>query len=471
MYCALRTIFPVLCCLLLSAAPAIAQDATNFSPQELHSRMVERRAVEAAIWGMPIVSFDAMREAGVRDAGAKYNDIIYWSQPADWKFQFTTPNASTRYVYFNFNLKDGPVVIDVPPTVGAGLFGSLLDVWQVPVADIGPAGKDGGKGGKYLLLPPGYKNAVPAGYIPIQWTSLNGYSMLRAIPATNSAADVAKAIALIKQLRVYPLAQAANPRPQRYIDMAGKLLDGVVTFDSSFYVRLSQMVNEEAVQTRDLVAMGQLTALGIEKGKEFTPDAATNALLKEGAEEAHETFMQEVGGGTPWWQGSQWKLPETTGPKTGFTYQTDDAFFVDDRGLVYFLAFAPPKKLGAASFYLVSAHDSAGQALDGGKNYKLHVPADVPARQYWAATVYDLGTACLIRGLSRPGLDSFNQAMHKNADGSVDLYFGPTPPKGEEANWIPTVAGKPWFTIFRLYGPEKPLFDKSWKLDDIEAVK
>jgi hypothetical protein len=81
---------------------------------------------------MPLVSFDAMREAGIRDAGAKYNDIIYFSTPSDWQFQFTTPNASTRYVYFNLNLADGPVVIDVPAAVGAGLFGSLTDAWQVP---------------------------------------------------------------------------------------------------------------------------------------------------------------------------------------------------------------------------------------------------------------------------------------------------------------------------------------------------
>jgi hypothetical protein len=245
------------------------------SAADIARRTHQRRAVEAAIWGMPMVSVDAMRQAYFRDAGAKYNDIIYFSKPADWKFQFTTPNASTHYVYFNFNLKDGPIVLDIPPTVGVGLFGSIVDAWQVPVADVGTAGEDKGKGGKYLLLPPSDKQSVPPGYFPLQFQTVNGYALLRAIPAGSSEEDQAKAIDLVKKIRLYSLAQATNPPNQSYIDISGKLLDGVVAFDETFYERLTKMVNEEPVQTRDLVAMGQLRSIGIEKGKGFTPDDAT----------------------------------------------------------------------------------------------------------------------------------------------------------------------------------------------------
>jgi hypothetical protein len=143
--------------------------AQNYSAEDLARRTIERRAVEAAIWGMPLVSVDTMRQAYFRDAGAKYNDILYWSKASDWKFQITTPNASTHYVYFNFNLKDGPVVLDVPPTVGAGLFGSLLNAWQVPLVDVGAEGEDAGKGGKYLLLPPGSKDAVQRDTFRFNW--------------------------------------------------------------------------------------------------------------------------------------------------------------------------------------------------------------------------------------------------------------------------------------------------------------
>jgi hypothetical protein len=129
--------------------PQTQSTASAASPGEVPQRTIKRRAVEAAIWGMPFVSVDAMRQAYFRDAGAKYNDILYFSKPSDWRFQFTTPNAST--LYFNFNLKDGPAVLDVPPTIGAGLFGSLVDAWEVPVTDVGPSGDDQGKGGK---IPP-----------------------------------------------------------------------------------------------------------------------------------------------------------------------------------------------------------------------------------------------------------------------------------------------------------------------------
>lgn len=142
----------VLAALALICTSASAQ-TQNFSSEDLARRTIERRAVEAAIWGMPLVNTGAMRQAYFRDVGAKYNDICYFSKPADWKFQVTTPNASTNYVYFNYNLKDGPVVVEIPAAVGAGLLGSMVDAWDEPMNDIGPAGEDQGKGGKYLLLP------------------------------------------------------------------------------------------------------------------------------------------------------------------------------------------------------------------------------------------------------------------------------------------------------------------------------
>lgn len=451
--------------------PAVGDQTHSLSSEDLSRNTVRRRAVEAAIWGMPLVSVDAMRQAYFRDAGAKYNDILYFAKPADWRFQFTTPNASTHYVYFNFNLKDGPVVLDIPAAVGAGLFGSLVNAWETPIADVGPEGDDKGKGGKYLLIPPGYTGATPAGYFPVKLETINGYALLRAIPEGSSEEAQTRAIDLVKKIRLYSLAQKANPPQQNYIDVSGKMIDGVVAFDETYYERLAKMVNEEPVVTRDLVAMGQLRSLGIEKGKEFKPDEATKVILKQAAQEAHEGLMEAVVGGEPWWSGTQWKLTENMGMKTGFGFQTDDALYIDNRAAVFFLAFAAPKKLGAATFYLVGGHDARGQALMGGKTYKLHVPPNVPAKQYWAVTVYDLDTACLIRNMPSPGLDSYNEKMRRNGDGSVDIYFGPKAPQGQENNWVPTADGRPWITMFRFYGPDKAVFDKTWKLTDFEEVK
>jgi len=183
--------------MLASDAKAALAKLYDYSAKELVRRKIERRAVEMAIWGMPLASTDAMREAFFRDAGAKYNDIVYFSKPADWRFQFTTPNASTYYVYFNFNTKDGPVVLKLPEAQNAGLFGSFVNAWQEPIADVGPEGEDRGLGGKYLILPPNDILGVPAGYIPVHPRTNNGYALFRAIPHSSSPRDIAAALDLV----------------------------------------------------------------------------------------------------------------------------------------------------------------------------------------------------------------------------------------------------------------------------------
>jgi len=258
---------------------------------------LKRRAVDAVVWGMPIVAVDAMRQAFFRDAGAGYGDILYWSKPTAWTFQSTT-DGSTRYIYFNFNLKDGPFVLDVPAAEGAGLFGSIVDAWQVPVADIGPAGKDEGKGGKYVFVPPGSTQSIPRGYIGVRLETFNGYCLLRAISTTSAGEDVTKAIGLLKRLRLYPLARASNPPLQKYIDMSDRRLAGVVQFDESFFERLARMVNEEPISPRDFFAMSRLRALGIEKGRAFKPDTFLTPILRQAAADALARFMLGVSGGS-----------------------------------------------------------------------------------------------------------------------------------------------------------------------------
>jgi hypothetical protein len=452
--------------------PASARrTAPPLSGEPPDERTLYRRAVEAAIWGMPIVAFDTMREAFFRDAGATYNDVMFLSKPADWKLQITTPNASSRYVFTHFNVKDGPVVFEIPPAVAAGLFGSMNDAWQAPLADVGPAGDDQGKGGKYLLLPPGYTDAEPAGYFPVRMNTFNGYALLRAIPETSSDADVAKALDLIKKVRLYPLSEAKHPSAARSIDMSGKLFDGIPRYDASFYERLARIVKEETVQERDFVAMGQLRSLGITRDTDFQPDARTKELLAKAIVEAQRGFMQQILRGEPIWPGSHWTaLGGATPAKTAFTFVTDDYLDIDARGMTYFLACAPPQKLGAASVYIWGTHDAADEALQGEDTYHLRVPPNVPVKQFWAVTVYDLESAGFIRESPRVELNSYNEGMQKNTDGSVDVYFGPKAPEGKESNWIFTAPGKQWFSAFRFYGPEQAVSDKSWVLPDIETV-
>ncbi|MFD1554995.1 DUF1254 domain-containing protein [Paraburkholderia silviterrae] len=427
-------------------------------------------AYEAAVWGMPIVSVDAMREAFFRDAGARYDDVVYWSRPADWKNQTTTPNSSVLYVYFNYNLKDGPVVVDVPAENDVAVFGSLLDAWQVPLADVGHEGSDEGKGGRYLLLPPGFKGQTPAGFIPVQSRTNNGYSLIRVTPRTQSRHDLDKANAWIRTLRVTPLHSASDGAPQRFVNMDGKLFDGIVRFDDTYFARLSRMVSEEPPLPGDADAYASLRALGIEPGKPFAPDLSTRTLLRNAAQAAHASFRQTLlAGQQRWWPDSQWGTSASVrmGVKTHFTFGEGQHLDTDMRAAVYFLAYAPPLKLGKASFYLTSWRDEHGRIFDGSRHYRLHVPPNVPAREFWAVDVYDSETCGFIRRAPRVGADSYDNALRRNADGSVDLDFGPQPPAGNAANWIYTQPGKAWFAAFRFYGPEPAVFDKSWTLPDI----
>src|SRR3712207_97164 len=133
-----RTFLAALTFLVL-AAPASAQ---GFTPQELEQRAVHRRAVEAVIWGMPAVNFDLMLQAALK-AGAKENQIVYWSNFLDWKNQTLTPNPSTIYLMPFLNMKDvGPMVVEIPPADGGSITGTIFDAWQVALEDVGPAGVD-----------------------------------------------------------------------------------------------------------------------------------------------------------------------------------------------------------------------------------------------------------------------------------------------------------------------------------------
>jgi hypothetical protein len=454
-------------------APVAAQQ--SLTPGELAARTVHRRGVDAVIWGQPTVSFDAMRQAYFRDAKAKYNDVIWWPKGAGWKNQSLTVNTSVRYIYFFFNSKnDGPVVLELPGAVGGdGFFGTITDAWFVPLVDIGGDGEDKGKGGKYLVLPPDYKGEVPSGYIPVRPRTYNTYTLVRSILATDSEEDVRKGDALVKQIKLYPLSQAANPPQQRFVDMTDVLYDGLAHYDASFYTSLARMLNEEPVQSRDLEMMGMLLPLGIEKGKNFKPDTTMTTALNSAAQEAQAYLVDGLARSSTdrFWPDRKWVIPTPPiGVTTLFKWEEANDFDVDSRGIALASFFGPTASLGKGSFYLASFVDASGQPLQGENTYRLRVPANAPVGEFWALTVYDKETAALFRESTRLTLGSLDKGVRKNADGSVDIYIGPTAPSGQESNWLYTPRGKGWWPWFRFYGPEQALFDKTWKLPDIERM-
>ncbi|MDE3825050.1 DUF1254 domain-containing protein [Sinorhizobium meliloti] len=447
--------------------------AMAFSQEELAHRTIERRAVEAVIWGIPAVNYDLMLQEMLRKTEGKPNQILYWSKPLDWHNQTLTPNPDAIYLMAFTDTRDGPVVIEVPPAEGGSINGNIVNIWQVALEDTGPSGADQGKGGKYLVLPPNFTGKVPVGYIPLQSDTFGGYALLRSNLASHSDADVAKSVAYAKRLKVYPLSQAANPPETVFTDAEGVVFDSTIKYDASFFASLNRVIQSEPWLPRDKIMIGQLKSLGIEKGKPFSPTESMTKQLEVGVKEGHEWLEARYDSGQiPFYDNSKWNYignPELV-KSAQAGYDESDAYPVDLRGVAYSYAFVGIKRLGTGQFYLISLKDKAGQTFDGGKTYRLTVPANVPVEQYWSLTAYDRETHALIRNMPRASRSSQIADLEKNADGTVDLFLGPTAPDGKEANWIPTDPKRQFEVMFRLYAPTKALFDKSWVLPDVEQI-
>lgn len=453
-------------------------DSKQPDAKELAKRTIHRRAVEAVIWGMPAVNFDRMYQAMVHDAnaGEGSNKIVYWSRPSSWKNQTLTPNPDTIYLMPFFNTKDvGPVVLEIPPADNGSITGSVDDCWQTAIEDVGPAGVDKGKGGKYLILPPGHKDQVPDGYIPMQSETYQSYALLRSNLKSTSEADIAKAVAYGKRIKVYLLSQAAHPPDTQFIDAIDVVFDSTIPYNVRFFESLSRVVQIEPWLQRDRAMIDPLKSIGIEKGKPFNPDAATQEVLKQAALEAHAWFqpLYEQVIVPPFNEGKHWALPVSPEFAKGIQsgYADPNSYPTDARGLSYFFAFFSAKHLGTGQYYLLTMKDSQGNFLNGAQTYRLNVPANAPVKLYWSAVVYDGNTHALIRNTKWSSRSSQTSGLQKNADGSADIYFGPKAPSGNESNWIPTSANGRFEVLFRFYGPEKPLFDKTWVLNDIEITK
>ena len=456
---------------IAAAVPGGSPFAQTNSAQ-LAERTIERRAIEAVIWGMPAVNYDLMYQEMLK-LGGKPNQIVYWPGLLDWRNQTLTPNPDVIYLMAFFNTKDGPVVIEIPPSGDGVINGSIMDPWQAALEDVGPAGADKGAGGKYLILPPGYKDKAPDGYIVLPSANYQGYALLRSILKSGAKADVDAAVAYGKRIKLYPFGVVANPPETIFVDAIGAVYDSTIPYDLRFFQSLDRFVQSEPWLERDKVMIDQLKTIGIEKGKPFRSDERMQRLLNAAAAEAHAwlEFKYETTF-SPYYEARRWAfpiLPEVVqGLQTQFA--NPDSYAVDGRGITYTMAFFSTKHSGVGQFYLMTIKDKEGKEFDGNNTYRLTVPANVPVKQYWSATVYDRATHAFIRELSRSGRSSQSPDLQRNADGSVDIYFGPKSPAGKEANWVPTNVDGKFEVLFRFYGPEKPLFDKTWVLNDIERI-
>ena len=438
--------------------------------QTIGQRMTHHRAIDAAVWAMPLMNYKFYRDALI-DAGVGPNDVGYYSKIQDWKFQTATPNNTTPYVLAHWTIKDGPIVVEIPAsTADVGIFGTLLDAWQRPIDDVGAAGRDKGMGATYLLLPEGYTGPIiPNARVYRQRTD-NGFAVLRPIIADSSPENLAKASEFVKKMKIYPLGQ--KPKTN-YVDLYGTLLEMTPVLDKNIYQEIHEMINEEPVETYNLAMMGLLAKIGIRKGEPFKPSAEMEEVYSKAAPEALQYMIEEYHRvlNPPFYKGKKWSSLMPPGAiETDFSYEFPNYFDYHARGALYYAVITSVKNYGSASFYLDLAETPDGKWLEGSKNYKLTVPPNVPVRDFWAITTYDLETASYLRDLEPSSIDSNMKDVEKNSDGSVDIYFGPKAPKGKESNWLPTNPKRRFFLLARFYGPEPALKDGSFEMNDIQLV-
>jgi hypothetical protein len=439
--------------------------------QKVYDNLDFQRGVQAFLTALPAASMYATRE-GYRTFGPDNQTILITESFLDSRTLYLVGNTETIYLTLWVDTKEGPLVIESPPDV----LGIIDDFWCRYVTDMGRAGRDKGQGGKYLLLPPGYNGDVPEGYFVAQSPTYGNFVFIRGfIHDGNVAATVES---MKKHFRTYPLALSANPPEINFKDISGQQFNCIPANDFSFFDEVDQVVQEEPLESVDPEVRGLLASIGITKGALFSPDDRMKAILADaiavGNATARAISFSNRDPEAYLYPNSGWKLGFAG---NDYKFSPGGVLDMDARIYFYYLAtgITPAmslKRIGIGSQYAVLERDATGHYLDGAKKYRLNLPPNVPAKDFWSVIVYDPQTRSLLQTDQQfPSCNSQRKGLNFNPDGSVDVYFGPEPPPGKEDNWIQTISGKGWWTILRLYGPLEPWFDKTWKPGEIELVK
>jgi len=445
---------------------------TEASVRKIYDEMDLQRATQAYMDFFPTLSVYGIVKSHIRDFGFKTSSDIVVAAGPGWKPSelYLTGNNATVYACASLDLKiDGPTVVEIPP----GMYGTADDALFKFLVDFGFVGPDKGKGGKYLFLPPGYKGKAPDGYFEVYSPSYRIWVMMRGFGEVGVGEQ---AVDWFKQhLKVYPL--ATGSRQGNYINGTGAGTNSLPPEDGSAFEMLNEIIQYEPKELIGAEQLGRLATLGIVKGKPFNPDERMRRILNQGAKQgvamSRAILYANRDTEIKYWPGRQWEkmfLYNTTFERNG----VND---IDARTLWHYQAIVVSPNLlsttpGAGTAYLTTFRDNAGNFLDGGKHYKLRVPANPPVKRFWAISAYDPTTRSLldVGGNVNKSVGSLDDPV-ANSDGSVDVYFGPKAPKGKEKNWVPTHPEKGFFLVFRFYGPTEGYMDKTWVLNDLELLK
>jgi len=443
--------------------------------ERLYDELDFQRAVQAYLWALPMASYGAMADAH-KALGANSHTVIIADKLAQPRQLALTANQDTPYMSGVLDLREGPMVMEVP----AGLLGTMNNIWQQPLVDLGgPFSPEQDRGGKFLVLPPGYDGSLPATHHHVVESDSNIVVFyLRGLPQTRD--DIPKLVEHIKTYRQYRLDEAAAPPETRFVSLDGKDADLLTNEGFAYFETLARYINENPPRAQDMAMLGVLETLGIAHGRPFEPDERMKKILTEGATVGRA--MAEALAYAPRvpdevvyaYPGERrWKKIFFSDP----TFHEPDYMAIDLRSKYAFEAIGTAKSMvvsvpGQGSQYIGTYQDADGNWLTGDNSYRIHLPKDVPANMFWSLTVYDNDTRSMIRNeQGRPLVGSVHGAV-ANKDGSFDLYFGPKLPADvPEENWVQTTPGKGWFVYLRLYGPEQAYFDKTWVPGDAEKLQ
>jgi hypothetical protein len=430
-----------------------------------------QRGVQAYLAALPAVSVEAIRRA-FAEFGPANQTVGIAETLLDSRSLFLTANNNTVYSIVWLDTTAGPVVLEIPPMV----LGPIDDAWFRWVTDVGITGPDKGRGGKYLLLPPGYKGEVPEGYFVARSQTYNTFMFFRSLLKDGDPKPGVESVK--KNLRIYPLSQAAKPPAMKFVDISGKAFNTIGPSDFSLFDYVNHVIQAEPGDAMDPNTLGVFAAVGIEKGKPFAPDARMKKILTEAAAVGDATartltYKCRIKEGYLY-PNSAWLTPFIGG---SYKFEQNGVRLLDAYTFFFFYAtgITPAMSevmVGKGSQYAAAFVDAKGNPLDGSKNYKVLLPPNIPAKDFWSFVLYDNQTRSMLQTDQKaPGIGSETKGLVINPDKSVDVYFGPKAPTGRENNWIQTVPGKGWSVVLRLYGPLEPWFDKTWRPGEIELTE
>ena len=469
---------------------------TDATIDKVYETLDLMRGVDVFLNFIPAASMEAMRMGMVGIGADRSNRIMIFDTLMDSNTLFLTANTDTVYACVIMDLeKDGPTVVEIPAGAGPG---TVNDAFFRFVVDMGSPGPDKQKGGTYIILPPDYKGDMtptpntlkedtPAkvmigGKMQDAWIaqsrSFNNWLILRGF-LVDGKPDAATKM-WKEELKIYPLSKAQNPPGMEHVNASKKVFNTIHANNYEFFKELDHVIQKEPVDFIDPELRGQAAAIGIIKGKKFNPDARMKQILTDsvavGNATARAIWLKPRDKKAFFFDDRQWYSGFIGGDYRWLDIDGMRGRNMDARTLFFYFATVNTPAMvleipGVGSNYAQAARDKNGNYLDGSKTYKLNMPANVPAKDFWSIVLYDPQTRSMLQtSQAFPSINNKIDKLDYNKDGSVDLYFGPRAPKGKKANWIQTVPGKGWFTLLRLYGPLESWFDRSWKPGDFELV-